>query len=103
MGYYNFAGLAVAHLAAQRFETAIAWADRALHTNPRLSTPKQVKIVALVHLSRLDEARAEVARMLAMHPKHTIASFCEMLSSSIAPELLNFYVAGLRLAGLPDE
>src|ERR1051326_6677093 len=103
LGYYNFAGLAVAHLAARSFEAAISCADRALHDNPRLSTPRQVKIVALVHLDRLDEARAEVKRMLSTHPKHTVASFRDMLSSSLAPELLDFYVAGLRLAGLPED
>src|SRR5438094_942304 len=42
LGYYTAAGLAVAHLAARRFETAIEWADRALHDNPRLLTPKHV-------------------------------------------------------------
>ena len=35
LGYYVGGGLAVAHLAARRFEEAIEWADRALHDQPR--------------------------------------------------------------------
>src|SRR5205807_1238865 len=73
IGYYTAAGLALAHLAARRFETAIEWADRALHDNPRLLSPKHAKVVALAYLNRFDEARVEVGRMLAIHPKHTIA------------------------------
>src|SRR5438552_4697354 len=102
IGYYTANGLALAHVAARRFEAAIEWADRALHDNPRLLAPKHHKILTLAHLGRLDEARAEVARMLAMHPKQTIASFCEMHASSMVPELVEFYVGGLRLAGLPE-
>src|SRR5439155_3981722 len=41
LDYYNAVGFAVAHLAARRFETAIEWADRALHDNTRLLTPKE--------------------------------------------------------------
>jgi TolB-like protein len=102
LGYYTTGGLALVHLSTRRFETAIEWADRALHDNPRLLFVKQTKTLALAYLDRLDEARAEVARILAMHPKQTIASFREMHEPSMVPELVDFYVAGLRLAGLPE-
>jgi adenylate cyclase len=68
----NIAG---AHLAARRFEQAIEWADRALHEQPRLVGAMRVKIAANAHLGRLDEARAELSRMLAIDPKLTIAGF----------------------------
>ncbi|MBV9153792.1 MAG: tetratricopeptide repeat protein [Alphaproteobacteria bacterium] len=103
LGYHITGGLARVHLSTRRFESAIEWADRALHDNPRLLVVKQVKTVALAYLDRLDEARAEVARILAMHPQQTIASFREMHASSMVPELVDFYVAGLRLAGLPEN
>ena len=62
----------------------------------------RVKIVANAHLGRLDEARAELSRMLAIDPELTIAGFPQRATIR-APELLELYVTGLRLAGLPEE
>ena len=102
LGFYIASGFAHAYLAARRLETAIEWANRALNDKPGLATPKQVKVVALAHLGRVDEARAELARMLAMHPKHSIANFRALFVPTMASESVEFYVAGLRLAGLPE-
>jgi tetratricopeptide (TPR) repeat protein len=101
---YTFNGalfIAIAHLVARRFEQAIDWADRALHGQPRMVTAMRVKVVANAHLGHLDEARAELSRMLAIDPKLTIAGFREQAHYQ-APEVLELYVAGLRLAGLPQ-
>jgi TolB-like protein/class 3 adenylate cyclase/Flp pilus assembly protein TadD len=94
--------IAVAHVAARRFEQAIEWADRALHDQPRLVVAMRVKAVALAHLGRLDEAGAEVGRLLAIYPKLTIAGLRESLRYA-APEIVELVVTGLRLAGLPKE
>jgi tetratricopeptide (TPR) repeat protein len=100
--YFFYVGtIAIAHLAARRFEKAIEWAVCALHDQPRLVTAMRVKIVANAHLGRFDEARAELGRMLAADPKLTISGFRE--AHFLAPEGLELYVAGLRLAGLPEE
>jgi tetratricopeptide (TPR) repeat protein len=101
-GFFNATGFAGAHLAARRFEEAIEWADRALHEQPRFTTAIRVKVVANAHLGRLDEARAELSRMLAIDPRLTIASYRALLASA-APDFLDLVVAGLRLAGLPEE
>ena len=93
--------IAIAHLAARRFELAIEWADSTLHDQPRLVSAMRVKIAANSHLGHLDEARAELSRMLAIDPKLTIAGFREY-AHFFAPEVLELYVAGLRLAGLPE-
>jgi adenylate cyclase len=102
---FGFASvMAQAHVAARRFEQAIEWADRALHHRPRQVGAMGTKVVALAHLGRLDEARAELAelsRVLAIVPKLTIAGFREQ-SHFLAPEVLELYVTGLRLAGLPE-
>jgi tetratricopeptide (TPR) repeat protein len=99
---FRYAGnIAIAHLAAQRFEQAIEWADRALHDQPRLANAMRVKVVALAHLGRLDEARAELSRLLAIDPKLTIAGY-RAYAHFVAPEVLELYVTGLRLAGLPE-
>ena len=95
------ANIAVAHLVARRFEQAIEWADRALPYQPRTVVGMRAKVVALAHLGRLDEARAELSRLLAVYPKLTIAGYREQ--AFMAPEVLELYVDGLRLAGLPEE
>src|SRR5215831_641647 len=87
---------------ARRFELAIEWADRALHDQPRLASAMRIKVVALAHLGHLDEARAELSRLLAIDAKLTIAGFREH-AHFLAPEVLELYVAGLRLAGLPEK
>jgi tetratricopeptide (TPR) repeat protein len=92
---------AIAHLAARRFEQAIEWADRALHDQPRTVTAMRVKVVAFAHLGRLDAARAELSRMLAIDPKLTIAGY-RGYAHFMAPEVLELFVTGLRLAGLPE-
>ena len=93
--------IAVAHLVARRFEQAIEWADRALHDRPRLVGAMRVKVAANAHLGRLDAARAELGRALAIDPKQTIAGFREVVHF-MAPEVLELWVTGLRLAGLPE-
>src|SRR5215831_4586936 len=86
--------IAVAHLVARRFEQAIEWVDRVLHDQPRTVAGMRAKVVALAHLGRLDEARAELSRVLAIDPKLTIAGFREY-THFVAPEVLELYVAGL--------
>ena len=94
--------IAIAHFAARRFEQAIEWADRALHEQPRLVAAMRVKVAANAHLGHLDEARAELARVLAIDPKLTIADFLRRYAHFAAPEVLELFVTGLRLAGLPE-
>jgi adenylate cyclase len=94
--------IAIAHLAARRFEQAIEWADRALHDRPRLAPAMLVKVAGHAHLGHLDAARAELGRMLAINPKLTIAGFRQYLHF-MASEVLELYIAGLRLAGLPER
>jgi TolB-like protein/class 3 adenylate cyclase len=94
--------IAIAHLAARRFEQATEWADRALHDQPRTVAAMRVKIAANAHLGHLDAARAELSRMLAIDPKMTIAGF-RAHAHFMASEVLELYIAGLRLAGLPEK
>ena len=99
--FFYAATIALAHLAARRFEQAIEWAGRALHDQPRLAPAMLVKVAANAHLGHLDEARTELGRMLAIDPKRTITGFRKYLHFA-APEVLELYVTGLRLAGLPE-
>ena len=100
--FFYAVNIAAAHLAARRFEQAIEWADRALHDQPRILSALRVKVVALGHLGHLDEARAELSRVLAIYPEQTIAGYREY-AHFLAPEVLELFVTGLRLAGLPEK
>jgi TolB-like protein/class 3 adenylate cyclase len=93
--------IAIAHLAARRFEQVIEWADRALHDQPRTVPGMRIKVVANAHLGRLDKARAELSRVRAIDPKLTIAGY-RAYAHFQAPEVLELFVTGLRLAGLPE-
>ena len=99
---FFYAGtIAIAHLAARRFEQAIEWADRASHGQPGMVTAMRVKVAANAHLGHLDTARAELRRVLAVDPKLTIAGYRERAHHA-APEVRELLVTGLRLAGLPE-
>ena len=76
--------LAFAHLAARRFEEAIEWADRALHEQPRFIVAIRAKIVA--------NAR----------DRFQIAEWRAFAAPLFAPEFLELYLTGMRLAGLPE-
>jgi tetratricopeptide (TPR) repeat protein len=99
--FFCACSVAIAHFVARRFKQAVEWADRALHDQPRMVTAMRVKVVALAHLGRLDEAHVELGRVLAIDPKLTIAGF-RAYAHFAAPEVLELYVAGFRLAGLPE-
>src|SRR5271156_3507921 len=94
LDYFNAAGFAFAHLAARRFEEAIEWADRALHDQPRNVVAIRAKIVANAYLGRLDEARAELGRLLAIYPGSTLAAWRALAAPSFAPEFLELFVTG---------
>jgi len=99
--FFYAVNTAAAHLVARRVEQAIEGADRALHDQPRIVTAMRVKVAANAHLGRLDAARAELSRLLAIDPKLTIAGF-RAYAHFQAPEVLELFVTGLRLAGLPE-
>jgi len=100
--FFYALNIALAHLTARRFEQAIEWADHALHGQPRMVAAIRVKVAANAHLGHLDAARSELSRVLAIDPKLTIAGFREF-AHFMAPQLLELWVTGLRLAGLPEE
>jgi TolB-like protein/Tfp pilus assembly protein PilF len=102
LGFINAVSFAGAYLLTGRFEQAIEWADRALHEQPRYNPGRRIKIAALVQVGRLDEVRAELGRMVAIEPRATIASFRANAARS-APEFKDVVVAGLRMAGLPED
>jgi Tetratricopeptide repeat len=97
-----YGGLAHAHFGAGRYEEAIEWADGALHAQPRMPAVVAIKAAACAHLGRVDDGGACVRRFCELRPGATIGSVNATLGRSLSPEFLAAYIAGLRLAGLPE-
>ena len=54
------------------------------------------------HLGMLDEAKSHAAEVLKLHPQFTIASWAQRPPYK-NPDILRYYMDGLRRAGLPEK
>ena len=98
---FTFTVAAVAHLFARRFEDCLYWARRATTITPQARIPQWCAAAALGHLGRLEEARAEIDKILALHPGATLAR--ARIASFRYDRMYELYLDGLRKAGLPEE
>jgi hypothetical protein len=91
-------------MAAEGYEEAVEWADRAMQAQQRYIVPMRVKLACLALLGRTDEASEWLERVLAVQPGLTIASWraSYAVTSVWAPEFAARYVDGPRKAGLPE-
>lgn len=92
--YHWLKGLDLALLG--RFDEALAEYDQFGPANPSIL---KLRVVALVQLGRLDEARANVRALLAIMPNLTASKIAKLDGSM--PDA-NIRVESLRRAGLPD-
>ncbi len=97
----TFTVAAVAHLFARRFEDCLYWATRATTITPQARIPQWCAAAALGHLGRLEEARAEIDKILALHPGATLAR--ARIASFRYDRMYELYLDGLHKAGLPEE
>jgi tetratricopeptide (TPR) repeat protein len=97
--YLPHVGLTFAHLFAGNFVEAASAASRASSANPRFSVPRYLHTVALVHLGRLDEARAMADVVLELQPGFTISGL--VATNFTTPERLGMLAEALHRAGLP--
>jgi TolB-like protein/DNA-binding winged helix-turn-helix (wHTH) protein/Tfp pilus assembly protein PilF len=99
-GYITLNGIAMAHFHAERMEQAAHWSRRALAERPTWHVARRYHAAALAYLGRLEEARAEIAALLAMQPNSSLTrSRTARFRFSTMGEL---YLGGLRMAGLPE-
>ena len=66
--FFRFSGLALAHYIADDFESAILWAERAIHRMPRWYLAHFLLAASQVALGRSDEARAAAEACRAVLP-----------------------------------
>ncbi len=100
---FTFAGgIAFAHLFARRFTEAVEWADRSLNQGPQYTPVLRLKLVACVHLGRIEEAHELLQQVLDRQPDLTIDGLKAYPAMTVTPEIFEIWVEGFRTAGLPE-
>jgi adenylate cyclase len=94
--------LALAHLAAGRYEESLHWTEEALRENAGLPALR-FKLGLCGHLGRLGEARECLRRLQEIHPEPTISGFSRDRPKGLAPEIAARVDEGLRKAGVPED
>jgi TolB-like protein/tetratricopeptide (TPR) repeat protein len=94
--------LAIAHLAAGRYDTGLRWAEEAWRENGGLPALR-LKLSLCGHLGQLEEARGCLLRLSEIHSEPTISGISSDYPKGLAPEIIACLAEGLRKAGLPEE
>jgi tetratricopeptide (TPR) repeat protein len=93
--------LAFVHSVAGRHDEAVAWGERALAANPRMSATWRVVAANHAHAGRLAPARNAVARVLELDPGARLSNLEDRVGPQ-SPAFFASYLEGLRKAGLPE-
>ena len=91
--------LALAYLAAGRYEHGLRWAEAALRENSGIIALR-IKLSLCGHLGRHDEAEESLRRLREIHPEPTLAGFA--LPKGLAAPVAERLQEGLRKAGVPE-
>jgi DNA-binding SARP family transcriptional activator/Tfp pilus assembly protein PilF len=102
--HLHWNALGWAHLAAGRYEEAAEAAERTLRAQPSYLAGLRLKVSACGLLGRIDEGRATLRQALAIQPTLSIAWMRDFLKLPLQrkPQILDTYLKGLRLAGVPE-
>ena len=94
--------LANAEVQLERYEEALATADICLLQNPSWLTSRVSRIVALVGLGRMDEARDEARQVLRIYPRFSTAAW-ESINPYADPRYHAPITDALLAVGLPSR
>jgi DNA-binding SARP family transcriptional activator len=84
------------------YERAVLVGRRAVKGNPNLVAGYKPLIASLGHLGRRDEAQVYLRKLLSLEPNFTVGRFGQAYSFKKASDRER-YMAGLRLAGVPEQ
>ena len=99
-GFFAETGLAVVALLLGEHEEAARLAQGVLQMQPRFTATLKVRLSALGHLGRTEEAGPYLTRLLELEPQFTVGRF-RAGAPYAKREHLEHFARGLRLAGLP--
>jgi hypothetical protein len=97
-----FQALAIAHLAAGRYEEGLLWAEEGLRENGGMPALR-LKLSLCGHLGQQEAAHECLRQLKEIHSKPTIAGIVRDLPKRLAPEIVTNLVEGLRKAGVSDR
>ena len=96
-----YMALGFVRLREERYIEAAAFFSKGVQVNPKFSTVYSMQIAALAKAGRIDEAKSIARRFLELEPGFRIGPF-ENFTSGLLPEVVERWIGGLRLAGLPE-
>jgi len=99
-GYFPLLGIATAHFFARRFDQTIRVARRILSQVPEHNIARRYLAAALAHEGRTGEAQAAMHDLLAAQPGYSLAVAAH--SRFRHAWMLDLWLDGLRMAGLPE-
>src|SRR5262249_43271631 len=101
LNFNRYAGIALAHFAAGRYEEAIAWAEKARTERPGLPFAYRVLAAAHVQLGQVERART-AAQVLPAHGPHQAPAGRVTVTPFRDGDVRRRFEDGLRQAGIPD-
>ena len=99
-GFFTQTAMAAANFYQRRFDHTVNWATRVVQQKPAWVPALRYRAAALTYLGRLDEARADVARLLAAQPSCTVRWLT--LYTFRHRWMEELFSDALRRAGLPE-
>ena len=95
------AGMALAHFFAGRFDSASAWAEKAVGNLPSFLAAVSLAAASHALAGRMDKAKQAMQRVRTLDPSLRVSNLKDWLPIH-RPEDLARFADGLRLAGLPE-
>jgi adenylate cyclase len=96
---FMLSGIALAHLIAGRDDSCLVFSQKSIDDTPRFTSAHRTKIVALVALGRLQEAKIAAAELLTFDPEFTISARLPRYRNAAFQQK---YYGGLKAAGLSE-
>jgi TolB-like protein/class 3 adenylate cyclase len=85
-----------------KYDEAIAWAERTLRTNPGTHAGLRVFAASAALANMTDVAREIAKRLHSIDPEFRVSRLASYLGPYQKPEFIEKYAEGLRLAGAPE-
>ncbi len=99
--YNMYVGTAFAHFLADRYDEAIAWANRALREQPSYPAANRILAASNALAGHMNEAHEAIAHLRELDPSLRVSNLAEVFPLR-RPEDLAKFAEGLRKAGLPE-